>query len=51
MGLIHLIDPKTKKPIRKKVLFVKSGAVVIVRIQVATHLMLLLLMGVNTLVG
>jgi peptide chain release factor subunit 3 len=34
MGLIHLIDPKTKKPIRKKVLFVKSGAVVVVRIQV-----------------
>ena len=34
MGLIHQIDPKTKKPIRKKVLFVKSGAVVVVRIQV-----------------
>ncbi|KAG0577635.1 hypothetical protein KC19_5G168800 [Ceratodon purpureus] len=35
MGLIHQIDPKTKKPIRKKVLFVKSGAVVVVRIQVS----------------
>ncbi|CAK9206057.1 unnamed protein product [Sphagnum troendelagicum] len=34
MGLLHQIDPKTKKPIRKKVLFVKSGAVVVVRIQV-----------------
>jgi len=34
MGLIHQIDPKTKKPIRKKVLFVKNGAVVVVRIQV-----------------
>ena len=45
MGLIHLIDPKTKKPIRKKVLFVKSGAVVVVRIQVGTHPVLLLLMG------
>jgi peptide chain release factor subunit 3 len=53
MGLIHLIDPKTKKPIRKKVLFVKSGAVVVVRIQVGTHPVLLLLMGVgvNTVVG
>ncbi|CAK9206316.1 unnamed protein product [Sphagnum troendelagicum] len=34
MGLLHQIDPKTKKPIRKKILFVKSGAVVVVRIQV-----------------
>lgn len=33
MGLIHQIDPKSKKPIRKKVLFVKSGAVVVVRIR------------------
>lgn len=35
MDLIHQIDPKTKKPIRKKVLFVKNGAVVVVRIQVS----------------
>lgn len=34
MELLHQIDPKTKKPIRKKVLFVKNGAVVVVRIQV-----------------
>lgn len=34
MTLIHQIDPKTKKPMKKKVLFVKSGAVVVVRIQV-----------------
>jgi peptide chain release factor subunit 3 len=34
MGLLHQIDPKSKKPIRKKILFVKSGAVVVVRIQV-----------------
>jgi len=38
MGLIHQIDPKTKKPIRKKILFVKNGAVVVVRIQVGTQL-------------
>ncbi|KAH9294108.1 hypothetical protein KI387_040687, partial [Taxus chinensis] len=34
MALLHQIDPKTKKPIRKKTLFVKSGAVVVCRIQV-----------------
>ncbi|KAH9547023.1 hypothetical protein CY35_11G011800 [Sphagnum magellanicum] len=34
MGLLHQIDPRTKKPIRKKILFVKSGAVVVVRLQV-----------------
>ncbi|CAK9257792.1 unnamed protein product [Sphagnum jensenii] len=34
MGLLHQIDPKTKRPIRKKILFVKSGAVVVVRLQV-----------------
>ncbi|KAH9564356.1 hypothetical protein CY35_04G021200 [Sphagnum magellanicum] len=34
VGLLHQINPKTKKPIRKKILFVKSGAVVVVRIQV-----------------
>jgi peptide chain release factor subunit 3 len=34
MGLLHQIDPKTKKPMKKKILFVKSGAVVVVRIQV-----------------
>ncbi len=37
MGLLHQIDPKTKKPIRKKILFVKSGAVVVVRLQVCVH--------------
>jgi hypothetical protein len=34
VGLLHQINPKTKKPIRKKILYVKSGAVVVVRIQV-----------------
>ena len=34
MGLLHQIDPKTKKPIKKHLVFVKSGAVVVVRIQV-----------------
>ncbi|KAJ7568170.1 hypothetical protein O6H91_01G021200 [Diphasiastrum complanatum] len=32
--LLQQIDPKTKKAIKKRVLFVKSGAVVVVRIQV-----------------
>uniref|UniRef100_A0A0D6QWT2 Tr-type G domain-containing protein n=2 Tax=Araucaria cunninghamii TaxID=56994 RepID=A0A0D6QWT2_ARACU len=32
--LLHQIDQKTKKPIKKKTLFVKSGAVVVGRIQV-----------------
>ncbi|XP_059645729.1 uncharacterized protein LOC132287207 isoform X2 [Cornus florida] len=32
--LIQQIDPKTKKPMRKKILFVKNGAVVLCRIQV-----------------
>lgn len=35
MKLIHQIDPKTKQPIKKKLLFVKSGAIVVVRIQVS----------------
>jgi len=35
MRLIHLIDPKTKKPIRKKLLYVKHGAIVVVRILVS----------------
>lgn len=47
MGLIHQIDPKTKKPIRKKVLFVKSGAVVVVRIQVGSHSMFVLWIGLE----
>ncbi|EFJ16998.1 hypothetical protein SELMODRAFT_115313 [Selaginella moellendorffii] len=34
MELMQQIDPKTKKPMKKKVLFVKGGAVVVVRIQV-----------------
>ena len=32
--LLQEIDPKTKKPMKKKLLFVKTGAVVVVRIQV-----------------
>lgn len=32
--LLQQIDPKTKKPMKKKVLFVKNGAVVLCRIQV-----------------
>jgi peptide chain release factor subunit 3 len=42
--LLQEIDPKTKKPMKKKLLFVKSGAVVVVRIQVNmrdSHLLLL----------
>ncbi|KAF8025206.1 hypothetical protein BT93_F2139 [Corymbia citriodora subsp. variegata] len=31
--LLQQIDPKTKKPMRKKILFVKNGAVVVCRIQ------------------
>ncbi|WRX17288.1 Translational (tr)-type GTP-binding domain - like 7 [Theobroma cacao] len=34
--LLQEIDPKTKKPMKKKVLFVKNGAVVVCRIQVET---------------
>lgn len=33
--LLKQIDPKTKKPMKKKVLFVKNGAVVLCRIQVS----------------
>ena len=32
--LMQQIDPKTKKPMKKKVLFVKNGAVVVCRVQV-----------------
>lgn len=32
--LLQQIDPKTKKPMKKKVLFVKNGAIVVCRIQV-----------------
>ncbi|KAF6145513.1 hypothetical protein GIB67_004508 [Kingdonia uniflora] len=32
--LLHKIDPKTKKPLKKKVLFVKNGAIVVCRVQV-----------------
>ncbi|GKV49244.1 hypothetical protein SLEP1_g56006 [Rubroshorea leprosula] len=31
--LLQQIDPKTKKPMKKKVLFVKNGAVIVCRIQ------------------
>ncbi|KAI3517910.1 hypothetical protein L1887_17132 [Cichorium endivia] len=34
LELMQQIDPKTRKPMKKKVLFVKNGAVVICRIQV-----------------
>lgn len=34
MELLHQIDQKTKKPIKKKVLFVKSGSVVVCRVEV-----------------
>ncbi|KAI3990999.1 hypothetical protein MKX01_026183 [Papaver californicum] len=33
--LLAQIDPKTKKPMKKKILFVKNGAVVLCRIQVS----------------
>ncbi|KAG5522547.1 hypothetical protein RHGRI_034641 [Rhododendron griersonianum] len=33
--LMQQIDPKTKKPMKKKILFVKNGAVVICRMQVS----------------
>ncbi|KAK2385636.1 hypothetical protein P8452_40336 [Trifolium repens] len=32
--LLQQIDPKTRKPIKKKVLFVKNGAIVLCRVQV-----------------
>ncbi|XP_045826370.1 eukaryotic peptide chain release factor GTP-binding subunit ERF3A-like isoform X1 [Trifolium pratense] len=32
--LLEQIDPKTRKPIKKKVLFVKNGAIVLCRVQV-----------------
>ncbi|PIA30910.1 hypothetical protein AQUCO_05300027v1 [Aquilegia coerulea] len=35
VALLQQIDPKTKKPMKKKVLFVKNGAVVMCRIQVS----------------
>ena len=34
ISLLHQIDPKTKKPMKKKPLFVKSGAVVVDKVQV-----------------
>lgn len=34
--LLSQIDPKTKKPMKKKILFVKNGAIVVCRIQVST---------------
>lgn len=34
MELLEQIDPRTKKPMKKKILFVKTGAVVLCRIQV-----------------
>ncbi|KAF1874489.1 hypothetical protein Lal_00029916 [Lupinus albus] len=33
--LLHQIDPKTRKPMKKKVLFVKSGAGIVCRVQVS----------------
>lgn len=32
--LLKQIDPKTRKPMKKKVLFVKNGAIVLCRVQV-----------------
>lgn len=32
--LLQQIDTKTRKPLKKKVLFVKNGAVVVCRVQV-----------------
>ncbi|KAJ6744608.1 TRANSLATION FACTOR [Salix purpurea] len=32
--LLQQIDPKTRKPLKKKVLFVKNGAIVVCRVQV-----------------
>lgn len=43
--LLQQIDPKTKKPMKKKVLFVKNGAVVVCRIQVEILLYNCLLHG------
>ncbi|WJX61207.1 hypothetical protein P8452_46322 [Trifolium repens] len=34
LELLPQIDPKTRKPIKKKVIFVKSGAIVLCRLQV-----------------
>ena len=34
MELLEQIDPRTKKPMKKKIIFVKTGAVVLCRIQV-----------------
>uniref|UniRef100_A0A1J3J7G9 Eukaryotic peptide chain release factor GTP-binding subunit n=1 Tax=Noccaea caerulescens TaxID=107243 RepID=A0A1J3J7G9_NOCCA len=36
--LVSQIDPKTRKPMKKKILFVKNGAVVVCRIQVANSI-------------
>ena len=40
--LLQQIDPKTKKPMKKKVLFVKNGAVVLCRVQVRFPLLCVL---------
>ena len=34
MELLEQIDPRKKKPMKKKIIFVKTGAVVLCRIQV-----------------
>lgn len=36
--LMSQIDPKTKKPMKKKPLFVKKGALVVCRVQVLLHI-------------
>ncbi|MED6199880.1 hypothetical protein PIB30_079958 [Stylosanthes scabra] len=38
--LLHQIDPKTRKPMKKKVLFVKNGANVVCRIQFSSMICL-----------
>jgi len=43
MGLIHQIDPKTKKPIRKNILFVKNGAIIVVCNQINIQISFLVL--------
>lgn len=35
--LMQQIDPKTKKPMKKRPLFVKNGAVVLCRVQVSSN--------------
>lgn len=38
VALLSQMDPKTKKPMKKKILFVKNGAIVLCRIQVSNSI-------------